>query len=67
MAVSRRGLEGQNRDRQADGRPLSLYYSAAMQTVAIIGAGDIGATAALTLARLECARADHGSSTPAER
>ena len=26
-----------------------------MQTVAIIGAGDIGATAALTLARLECA------------
>jgi len=28
-----------------------------MKTVAIVGAGEIGATAALTLARLECARA----------
>jgi malate dehydrogenase len=41
----------------AEGRPLSLYNNAAMHTVAIIGAGDIGATAALMLARLECAGA----------
>jgi malate dehydrogenase len=35
---------------------VSLYNIAAMQTVAIIGAGEIGAITALSVARLECAR-----------